>query len=72
MTVSKSMKVGDVKKAVLSSLKPTGVAIDSLIVCNQKGGMITEMFDDAQSCNDIEQDRETTMVYHVPNQTSET
>jgi len=36
VVVTKSMKIGDVKTAVLASLSPEGVTKDSLVVCNQK------------------------------------
>lgn len=72
VVVTKSMKIDDVKEAVLASLTPEGVTKDSLVVCNQKHGKITDMWEDSTSCDDIDQDREYTMVYHVPNQTEET
>jgi len=54
VTMTKSMKIGHVKDAVLASLTPKGVTKDSLVVCNQKYGKITDMFADSTSCNDID------------------
>jgi len=54
VVVTKSMKIGDVKTAVLASLSPEGVTKDSLVVCNQKNGKITDIFEDKTSCDDID------------------
>jgi len=72
VVVTKSMKIRDVKEKVLASLQPEGVTKDQLVVCNQKYGKITEVFKDSTPCDDIDQDREFTMVYHVPNQSEDT
>lgn len=72
VVVTRSMKIKNVKEVVLAELKLDDINPDDLVVCNQKMGKISEMFKDTTSCNDIDQDREYTMVYHVPNQTEET
>ena len=73
ITVSKSLRIGDVKKAVISELgfKDKNIRAEDLVVADWRMGKIGEVFDDKTSCNDID-DRDDTMVYHVPNQTADT
>lgn len=66
------MKVSDVKTHIVNEMKLQGVKNKDLIVANQRHGKISQFFDDKDKVFDIDQDREYTMVYHVPNQTEET
>ncbi len=56
----------------MSEMKLEGVSSKELVVANHRYGKITEYFDDKSKCFDIDQDREYTMVYYVPDQTEET
>lgn len=54
VTVSKSMRIGDVKTSVLAQLGISGVSQKDLVVCNQKNGKITDFFEDKTSTNEID------------------
>ena len=56
VVVTRSMKVSEVKTALLEQISLPGVQKKDLVVCNQKHGKITDMFVDATSCNDIDND----------------
>jgi len=71
LAVRKNMRIKDVKSALIDTLSLGGVTPDDLVVANQKGGKITEIFKDAASLDDIDQEREYTMVFHVANKTPE-
>ena len=57
---------------MINELNLQGVTANDLVVANQKHGQISEIFGNKTSCDDIDQDRDYTMVYHVPNQTEDT
>ena len=68
LTVSKSLKIADVKSQMISILKLKDVKRDEMVVCNFKNGRVSEIYADKVSCYEIEADRfEKTYVYHVPN-----
>ena len=56
---------------MINELNLQGVTANDLVVANQKHGQISEIFGNKTSCDDIDQDRDYTMVYHVPNQTED-
>lgn len=66
--MGKNTRIADVKDAMIEKMDlGSTVTRADLIVANHKYGKITDMFEDTTSCDDIDQDREWTMVYHVPN-----
>ena len=72
LTVSRGMKVADVKSSMLTQMNLKNIKKEELVFANQKSGKISEFFEDSTKCDEIDQDREYTMVYHVPNQTEQT
>lgn len=54
VTVTKSMRISDIKTAVIEQLGLKDIKLEDLYVANQKYGKISEIFVDSTSCNDID------------------
>ena len=70
--ITKAMRVKNIKAKMVETLNLQGISASDLIIANQRQGEIKDILDDNYCVMDIDQDREYTMVYHVPDQSEDT